>query len=43
MEKVARRGGWVYVWVTEVRKDGDVWLFRIETLLRKAVSIASEV
>ncbi|MCS7138355.1 MAG: hypothetical protein NZ941_08335 [Candidatus Caldarchaeum sp.] len=35
--EVVRKAGWIYVWVTEVKRDGDGWLVRVETLMRKAV------
>lgn len=35
--EVVRKAGWIYVWVTEVKRDGDGWLVRVETFMRKAV------
>ncbi|MEN3048348.1 MAG: hypothetical protein ABDH63_06175 [Candidatus Caldarchaeales archaeon] len=35
--EVARKAGWVYVWVNEVRREGDGWLVRVEALLRRGV------
>lgn len=35
--EVARKAGWVYVWVNEVRREDEGWLVRVEALLRRGV------